>query len=115
MSSIAQTVGNSGFSFFLVVANRWSKVKKADPQLQSKTRAAGRSSKAWTSRSDHKDFSSDFTNRGVHSMYYLRPVPGHAGRVFRDITSAPDQAACSVSATLFHIQTFDSTAAACRD
>ena len=25
----------------------------------------------------------------------LRPVPGHAGRVKRDITSAPDQAACT--------------------
>jgi hypothetical protein len=33
-------------------------------------------------------------------MHYLRPVPGHAGRVKRDITSAPDQAACTISDTI---------------
>ena len=41
------------------------------------------------------------TRGGVQLMHYLRPVPGHTGRVIRDTTSAPDQAACTVSGTIF--------------
>jgi hypothetical protein len=37
---------------------------------------------------------------GINYLHYLRPVPGHAGRVKWDITSAPNQAACLVSKAL---------------
>ncbi len=41
------------------------------------------------------------TRGGVQLTHYLRPVPGHTGRVIRDTTSAPDQAACTISGTIF--------------
>lgn len=57
----------------------------------------------------YRNWQSDFTiifvvfeiPTGVECFYHLRPVPGHAGRVIRDTTSAPDQAACTVSGANF--------------